>query len=146
MDDAKTYSLLAFAGAIPFVACALLPFSGTDSIPLFGALDEIAGIYGLAIISFLAGTHWAFQLLRPRSTPFNLFLGSNVTFLVVWFSWFILPVPWALALQSAAFVFLLFVDQALSGVAITPRAYLRARSIATVAAILSLLVIAVSHQ
>lgn len=129
------------AGALPFVACAVLSFLGITSIAPFGELDVLAGSYGVAILSFIAGTHWAFQLLRGNDTPHNLLITSNVVFLAVWISWIGAPLAWALWTQIAAFAYLLFVDGRLSSSGVTTDAYYRMRKIATFAAFVSLLVL-----
>ncbi len=141
MDQRILVQFLAFAGALPFVACALLPLFGTASIAPLGPLDAVAGSYGLGILSFIAGTHWAFQLLRRGDTPFDLFISSNVTFLLVWISWLIAPLNWALAIQALCFVSLLHIDRELSLRGVTSGHYFRIRSLATGAASLSLLII-----
>jgi hypothetical protein len=64
MKSSNLYTSLAFAGATPFLACALLPLIGIESIAPIGRLETVASSYGLAIICFLAGSHWATYLLR----------------------------------------------------------------------------------
>jgi len=86
MENNRLYTLLALAGTTPFVACALLPLIGIDTLPVLGALDVLASTYGLAIICFLAGAHWGTYLLSQSATPFNLFISGNVVFLAVWFA------------------------------------------------------------
>jgi hypothetical protein len=144
MKNHFVFRALMLAGALPFVACALLPLFGFISFGPIGPLDEVAASYGFGILSFVAGTHWAFQLLRPSETPYNLFIASNGVFLVVWIAWVVAPLSWALMLQALAFAFLLHVDRALAARGITTVAYLRLRLVATGAAIVSLLVIAVT--
>ncbi len=141
MNNRVLYQGLAFAGALPFVACALALLAGVKSFAPFGALDTLAGSYGLAIVSFLAGTHWAVQLLRFAETPYNLFIASNIIFLAVWFAWVLGSLAWALSIQVVAFVYLLFVDHRLSISGVTSSSYFRVRSTATAAATLSLLTI-----
>ena len=70
-QSSRLYSLLALTGASPFVACAVLPLAGIGSIPGFGALDVLASTYGLAIVCFLAGAHWATYIYKQHETPFN---------------------------------------------------------------------------
>ena len=86
MEDQQTYTTLTLAGVIPFLACAFLPAAGIEAIEPFGQLDEVAASYGMAILCFLTGVHWATQLYTPERAPFNLFVGSNVIFL--------LPLSW----------------------------------------------------
>ena len=142
MMNQKLYSALAFAGASPFVACAVLPWFGVESVPILGPLDRLANSYGLAIIAFLAGTHWSFQLQNPSRTPFNLFVTSNVVFLVAFFAFVIAELRWALLVEVVAFLYLLYVDFRLRQVELTEHSYFGVRSIATSLACLSLLAIA----
>ncbi|MGB5331252.1 MAG: DUF3429 domain-containing protein [Woeseiaceae bacterium] len=141
MENKRLYTLLALAGTSPFVACALLPLIGIDSLPGFGALDVLASTYGLAIICFLAGAHWGTYLLSQSATPFNLFVSSNVVFLAVWFAFIGANLAWSIAVQIIAFQILLFIDFRLNQDAIISAAYLRIRLIATLIATVSLLVI-----
>ncbi len=146
MPDSETqYAGLAFAGATPFVACAVLPLLGIAAISPFGALHELAASYGLAILCFLCGTHWTVQLRRSRRTPFNLFYTSNAIFLVVWFTFVLADLTWTLFVQILAFAALLFVDLRLRGRELVSGSYLSVRTVATVTACLSLLVILLSR-
>lgn len=145
MKNISLFQGLAFAGALPFIACAVALLAGVDSLARLGPLDVLAGSYGLAIVSFLAGTHWAFQLLRFSETPYNLFIASNIVFLSVWFAWVLGSLSLALSAQVIAFGYLLLVDYRLSAAGITRPAYFRARSTATAAAMLSLATIVVAR-
>jgi Protein of unknown function (DUF3429) len=60
----RIYSLLTYAGALPFVACALIPLFGVSSIKLIGSFDYIAAVYALTIVSFMAGVHWGTVLYQ----------------------------------------------------------------------------------
>ena len=111
MTDSRIYSMLAMAGVTPFVACALLPLVGIESIPAFGDLDNLAATYGLAIVSFLTGIHWATQIYEPQESPFNLLLASNVVFLLVWFAFVLGDLQIALGAQLVALLVLLGVDR-----------------------------------
>ena len=144
MSDSKTYSILTMAGITPFVACALLPLIGIGSIEPFGALDRIAATYGLAIVSFLTGIHWATQIYKPEDSPFNLLLASNAVFLFTWFAFVLGSLEIALGAQIVAFAVLLAVDRQLHSIALISRHYLGVRTVATSLAALSLLVIIVS--
>lgn len=135
------YSALAFAGATPFLACALLPLFGIGSLPLFGALDVLAAGYGLAILCFLCGTHWTIQLRRPQRTPFNLLYTSNAIFLVAWFTYVLASPTSILAVQIPAFLALLWIDHRLLQRELVTGAYFGARAIATSTACLSLLIL-----
>lgn len=144
MQSQRLYTLLAFAGASPFVACAVLPWFGVASLPLLGSLDSLANSYALAIIAFLAGTHWSFQLQDASRTPFNLLITSNAVFLAAWFAFVIAELRWALLTEVLAFLYLLYVDFRLRQADLTAASYFRVRGIATTLACLSLLIIALS--
>lgn len=145
MDQRFLYSLLAFAGAAPFFLCAVLPLLGFDAIGPFGRLDRVASSYGLGIITFLAGTHWATHLYQASNTPLNLFATSNVIFLVVWFAFVLAGLEVVLAIQVAAFLVLLFIDYRLLQAEVISSHYFRTRTIATAVAVVSLLIILVSQ-
>ena len=142
MKSKNLYTTLAFAGVLPFVACALLPLAGVTSVAPFGSLDQLANSYGLAIVCFLAGIHWATQVLREGETPFNLMVVSNVVFLATWFMFILASTRWSLATQVVALVTLLLIDRRLEKVSVITSDYLRTRTIATVVASAALLMIA----
>ena len=142
MTDSRIYSMLAMAGVTPFVACAVLPLVGIVSIPGFGDLDRLAATYGLAIVSFLTGIHWATQIYEPQESPFNLLLVSNVVFLLAWFAFVLGDLQIALGAQLIALLVLLGIDRWLYTTGLITRHYLNVRSVATTLAAVSLLVIA----
>ena len=107
-------------------------------------MTSIAASYALAIICFLAGTHWAFQLLRASEAPFDLFISSNVAVILVWFAYLLLSIGWILTVQAIAFAALLVVDYRLRGIGMLSDRYFRARVIATTAAVLSLVIVVVT--
>jgi hypothetical protein len=144
MENKTLYSMLALAGVLPFLACASLPIAGVAALPPFGALDELAASYGLAIIAFLTGIHWATYLYRQGKVPFNLMITSNVVFLAVWFAYVLGSVSVALIVQIVAFMVILIIDGRLSANALLTRHYLGIRSIATALAIASLAIIILS--
>ncbi len=144
MDDKTTYSALAIAGVTPFLACAFLPIAGVESVPPFGRLDELASHYGVAILCFLTGIHWATQLYAPGKVPFNLFVGSNLVFLAVWIAYVATGLGWALATQLFAFPLLLAIDFRLLQSGLITRHYLGIRFVATALACFSLLFILIS--
>ena len=138
MEDRPVYSALIVAGALPFLACALLPVVGVESLGRLGPLDELAAIYGLAILCFLTGVHWATQLYHGSPLPINLFIGSNVVFLAVLIAFVASSLKWALATQLLAFLLLLVVDFQLLHRGLITQHYLGMRFIATALACFSL--------
>ena len=145
MRSSSLYTFLTLTGASPFVACAALPLAGIAELPFLGSLDAVAGSYGLAIVCFLAGTHWATYLLKPAAAPVNLFITSNAVFLAVWFSYVLTGLTTALITQIGAFLYLLFVDYRMRQSGLLPKPYFRIRAIATAVAVASLAVIAVTR-
>ncbi|MDH3441186.1 MAG: DUF3429 domain-containing protein [Gammaproteobacteria bacterium] len=144
INDRVLYSTLAFAGVLPFLACALLPLAGVSQVEPFGRLDQVANSYGLAIVCFLAGIHWATSLLSPDRTPFNLFIVSNVVFLVTWFAFVLAETKWSLITECAALIVLLLIDRKLANSEVISRSYLQARIVATVLASAALILIALN--
>jgi len=141
MRPPRLYAGLAIAGTLPFVACALLPLFGIESIPVFGRLDTLASAYGLAIVCFLAGAHWGNYLLARGDTPLNLFVTSNVIFLFVWFAFVGANLAWAITAQLVAFLVLLAIDYRLKTGGMISDDYFRVRLVATMIACVSLLIV-----
>ena len=144
MQNDATYKVLTAAGVLPFVAGAIVPLAGIHTVLPFGDLHALVGSYGLAIVSFLAGTHWAVQLLAPAKSPFDLFVASNAIFLATWFAYIFLSLPWALLVQALALLALLHVDRKLRAAGLTSDRYFATRTGATLAASISLVVIFVT--
>ena len=141
IQETRTYTALALAGTVPFIACALLPLLGYDSIRYLGSLDKVVASYGLAIVCFLAGAHWGTYLSGRSADSLNLFITSNVIFLAVWFAYVGADMKWAIGTQVLAFLTLLFIDLRLKRSDVISNVYFRVRSIATLIAIISLLVV-----
>ena len=143
IQDTKLYTALALAGTIPFVAAALLPLLGYDSLPHLGPLDQVVASYGLAIVCFLAGAHWGIYLSGRTADSLNLFVISNAIFLAVWFTYIGAGVQIAIGVQIFAFLALLLIDQRLRTGDVISAAYLRVRTVATLIAVLSLFIVIV---
>ncbi|MDJ0907089.1 MAG: DUF3429 domain-containing protein [Woeseiaceae bacterium] len=144
MEDRPVYSALILAGALPFLACALLPAAGVESFGRLGSLHELAATYGLAILCFLTGIHWATQLYHGSPLPINLFIGSNVVFLAVLLAYVASSLKWALATQLIAYPLLLLLDYQLLQKGLISQHYLGMRFIATAVACFSILFILTS--
>ncbi|MEJ2129903.1 MAG: DUF3429 domain-containing protein [Woeseiaceae bacterium] len=144
MDRQTVYSALMLLGLVPFLACAFLPVLGVEEVARLGRLDELASSYSVAILCFLTGIHWATQLYAEDSAPPNLFIVSNVVFLIVWIAYAASELQWALGTQLLAYPLLLAVDFQLFGKGLISQNYLRMRVVATALACFSLLFILVS--
>jgi len=141
IEDTKLYTALALAGTIPFMAGALLPFLGYDSLSHLGPLDQMVASYGLAIVCFLAGAHWGTYLAGRSADSLNLFVISNVILLSVWFAYIGAGLKTAIGIQILAFLTLLFIDMRLAAGGIISTMYFRVRTAATVIAVVSLLIV-----
>lgn len=141
IEDTKLYTALALAGTIPFMAGALLPLLGYDSLPLLGPLDQVVASYGLAIVCFLAGAHWGTYLSGRSADALNLFLISNAIFLSVWFAYIGAGLKTAIGIQILALLTLLFIDMRLTAGGIISTMYFRVRIAATMIAVVSLLIV-----
>ena len=99
---------LTYAGALPFVLCALALFAGR-----IGAFDPVAvlKVYGLTIAAFMSGTLWGYVVPDARVPHGSLLLvASNVLALVVAAA-ALLPSPRAtLGVDLVAFLALLGAD------------------------------------
>lgn len=127
MIDSKQYAALAYAGTLPFIACAVLPWIGIPAVAGIGSCDYIAATYGVAIVSFMAGTHWGTFLYQADSLPLNLLLTSNAITVAVWLSLILTPVAVSLAVTAAAFLLLLAIDFRLARAGLLTADYLQTR-------------------
>ncbi len=128
MQENRLYTLLTYAGALPFVLCALLPLVGIEEWENVGTFEYIARLYGLAIVSFVAGSHWGTYLYNRESSPANLFLTSNAVVLAAWFAFlFTIPVLTEFVLLLS-FLYLLFVDYNLYKANLITAYYFRMRA------------------
>lgn len=141
MTNRQWYSVLALAGAAPFVACALLMLMGITELGPLGDVRTVAVSYGFGIVAFLCGIHWATRLYGLADHEPNLFLTSNILFLVVWLAWLGLGIDAALLALVLALVALYLIDRRLHAASIIDRHYLQVRGIATVLAAVSLAVV-----
>lgn len=143
MYDGRVYTALTLAGTVPFMACAVLPLVGVESVPYLGPLDGVAASYGLAIVCFLAGAHWGIYLSGRSADSLNLFVISNVIFLAAWFAYIGVNLNLAIGVQVLAFFTLLFIDLRLKQSEVISAAYFRVRSAATLIAVIALLLVLV---
>lgn len=134
----RLYAWLAYAGAIPFVACALLPLAGIDELPVIGSLQYLAASYAIVIVSFMAGSQWGHALADPAGPQAAVLLGSNAVTLTAWIAFLLAPLALILTVCAAAFAVLLLVDYRLRRGGAHAAAYLRTRRNVTTLVILSL--------
>ena len=141
MQDNRLYTLLTYAGALPFIACALLPLFGFEELPNVGRFDHIAEVYGLAIASFVAGSHWGTYLYNREISPANLFLTSNLVVLAAFFAFLLTGTLLTIFTLMLSFAYLLFVDLSLKRADLTTDYYYSMRLRVTLIVLASLAVI-----
>ena len=138
MNDNKLYAALAYAGTLPFIACAVFPWIGLSTLPIIGDCKYVSATYGVAIASFMAGIHWGTYLYRPGALPVNLLLTSNVITLGVWFAFLLAPIDISLAANFVAFAALLAIDYKLAAAGLISDEYLALRRNVTLIVLASL--------
>ena len=142
MAKTRIYSLLTYAGTLPFVACALIPLFGVSSITLIGSFDYIAAVYALTIVSFMAGVHWGTALYQqPIEFPVNLFLSSNAVTILAWLAFLTTTPNITLIICTLAFLYLLLVDYHLYCRNLLTAHYFKTRRNVTALVVISLLLI-----
>ena len=144
MQNKKLYTALALAGTTPFIAGALLPLLGYDSLPHLGPVDMLVASYGLAIVCFLAGAHWGTFFAGRSVSSLNLFVTSNAIFLAPWFAYVGAGVQAAIGMQIVALLALLRIDFRLKSGDVISATYFRVRTAASLIAIVSLLIVIAS--
>jgi len=138
VNPTRTYHTLTYAGGLPFIACALLPWAGITSLGPLGPVSGVLLLYGLSIVSFLCGTQWAAELQRPGESGLPLLLISNLIVVVTWLAVLAAAVPAALLLQALALLALLLVDARLYRRGALPAPYWRLRQRITAIAVAAL--------
>lgn len=141
LHNTNLYAALAIAGTIPFIAGALLPLLGYPSLPLVGPTDQLVVSYGLAIVCFLTGAHWGIYLLGRSVGSINLFITSNAILLAAWFAYIGTGVKVAIGMLVIALLILLYIDRRLASGGVISAHYFHIRTVATLIATVSLLLV-----
>ena len=107
----RIYPYLTYAGAIPFIICAICLVTDIQQLPLIGSVESILAAYALVISTFLAGAHWG-QHLQMDETPGTISLPiiSNIITVLLWIGFLILSFKLLLLLFVIAFAVLLMID------------------------------------
>lgn len=125
------YILVTYAGALPFIACAMMLYSGIDTLEGFGSVSNISAIFALIIVSFIAGLHLGTYLFYRTQTPKPLFIISNIIAAIAWISLLLANVKVAIAILIFAFIYLLLVDYLLKRELFISKSYFNTRLIVT---------------
>lgn len=140
-DVTRHYSSYIAAGSLPFIGAAIAAAIGLDRFGPVSSITNAVVAYGLAIASFVAGTHWAVYLQFKASAPANLFVSSNASVLAPWLT-FVTGSPDAtLAVLVLTFLFLAFIDWRLRKSNLIESAYFRQRLAVTAVVCTSLLTV-----
>lgn len=139
----RIVTILSYAGTLPFIICAVLPYAGIATIPALGTYDSIAASYAAIIASFMAGTHWGLALTHHTIVPRSVFIASTALTLLALLAWMILPATWRLLSCIAIFLGLLAVDYRLYKMQIIHRTYYKLRLHVTGFVVILLTLIAV---
>lgn len=141
----KLSPYLTFAGAIPFIACAVLITIGIDAIQALGATAHILAVYGLVIATFMAGAQWGnhLSLADDNAWAVKLPVFSNVVALALWLGFLILSIAGFIWLLIISFIALLIIDYGLNKARIIDDKYFTVRKYVTLIVVISLIVAAV---
>lgn len=130
MTDATPYRLrtaLTYAGALPFIACALCLVMDIRTLPILGSVDHILAVYGVIIATFLAGSHWGQHLSLLGGWRVALPLASNAIAIVLWLVFLTLPLPFVFGTLVVCFGVSLFIDGKLYDAEIIDQDYFEMR-------------------
>ena len=136
----KNYLYLTYAGAIPFVFCAVCLSSDIQQLPFLGSFEKIISVYALVICSFLAGSHWGQHLNVKGIWSSVLTIVSNIIAILLWFCFLVLGFKALIAVFVSVFIILLFVDHRLFQSDLITRQYFQTRFFVSAIVIFSLII------
>lgn len=142
MQNRTLYRILAYAGALPFVATALFSYFDPESWPwLVHVPRHFILTYALVILSFMCGVHWGTYLYKQEECPINLFLISNMVVIALWLGLILPMFFWKILIAILGFAILLAIDYILFKRQIITPDYWRTRRNVTAIVIVSLLIV-----
>ncbi len=136
----KLYPYLAYAGTLPFIACASYLLFNKVQFPILGSIEKVLSVYALVIASFLAGAHWGQHLHLDGKWSRILPISSNIIVVTLWLAFLMLPFKILLSLFIAAFFLLLLIDYYLFKKNVITLSYFKTRCYATAIVILTLII------
>jgi hypothetical protein len=110
INTRKLPAILAYVGALPFVAGSLLFTFGVYNVPVLGGTAELLRSYSFAIAVFMCGVHWGQYLQDPQARHFNLLMISNALTVVLWLAYLLISFFIFSAMVIATFLALLWID------------------------------------
>ena len=138
---AERTSLLAYAGTLPFIACAAVSIVRAD-LPVGLSPTVIAAAWALTICAFMAGVHWGQYLAGTPQPGINLLVTSNAIAIIGWLTFLLLPASPSLIVFAGLFAVLLAIDARLKKAGHIARTYWITRMGVTAIVVASLLVTA----
>lgn len=106
----KLAYFLTYAGALPFVFCAISLMIGISQFPYLGSVITILSVYSLMIASFMSGIHWGQSLDLKIKWYNHLRVLSNVNALLIFFSFIFLKQSNFWMVTIIVFAFIIFID------------------------------------
>lgn len=134
------YIYLAYAGTLPFIAASLLLALDVQAIPVLGDVGKILSSYALAIISFVAGSHWGKVLSLGNRFAQAVLLISNCIVVIAWLGFLSLPLQPLIILFIVAFLGLAGIDKILLRNGLINRDYFQTRLVVSAIVVIALAV------
>lgn len=131
---------LTYAGVLPFVICAVSLVFNLTSIPFLGDIKQVLSVYSLVIVSFLAGSHWGQHLNLNDNWGIYLPVFSNLTAILVWIGFLVLPFKLIIVTFIITFMALLGIDKKLLQHGLISTRYFHRRCIVTTIVISTLII------
>jgi hypothetical protein len=138
MNKQSTAKWLTYSGIIPFVLLAKLTVFDINLVSI--APYPLLLVYAAVIAAFIGGIHWGLYLFQDA--PLNLFIHSNVITLLAWLAASGV-MPFNVYVLAACFIYLYLIDIKLVAAGVTEAWFHRLRTHATMAVVLSLLLVAI---
>jgi len=138
IDRNNVHLYLAYAGLVPFIACALALAADVSVIPVLGGVKHALAVYALVIASFMAGVHWGQHLGRTDAWAMYLAGASNLVAIAIWLLYLLLSLDQLLLMLGAAFIVLLWIDRRLFKLGCIAGRYFRTRCRVTLVVLLTL--------
>ncbi|MDA7569174.1 DUF3429 domain-containing protein [Emcibacteraceae bacterium] len=136
----KLYPYLTYAGALPFIFCAMCLISDVNVIPVLGDTEKVLSVYGLVIASFIAGAHWGQHLILKNNWSMYLPIFSNINACVLWVSFLTFSFKILLLILGSSFLILLLIDKNLFQNGLISRNYFHTRCWVTLTVISTIII------
>jgi len=137
-------SVLAFAGALPFIAGAALRMLDIETLAFNLLTTDLIATYSLLILSFMSGVHWGQHLHLAAAWRTWLPLTSNLITVLAWFSFLLFDFVTLCAVMALGYALLLGIDRRLHSERIINDVYLLMRTRVTTLVIVCLIISAIA--